>query len=103
MAQQPWVGGTPGTPSKHGGMVAEGPVSGGQQQPQRLQQQSREEVANLHLADLDPESARAAIQRLFDASVELEDPEFHVVGPLCKLSLEMVSMQSGTHVGWSPD
>ena len=52
---------------------------------------------------LNPESAQAAIQRLFDASIELEDPEFHVVGPLCKLSLEMVSMQSGTHVSWSPD
>lgn len=50
--------------------------------------------------DLDPDSVQAAIQRLFDASVILEDSAFHdFVGALCKLSLEMVSMQSGTDVG----
>ena len=52
------------------------------------------------LADLDPDSFQAAIQRLFDASVILEDSAFHgFVGALYKLSLEMVSMQCGTDVG----
>jgi len=49
---------------------------------------------------LTPDSVQAAIQRLFDASVILEDSAFHdLIGALCKLSLEMVSMQSGTDVG----
>jgi protein MON2 len=95
----PNTGATSGTPIKRGGTLVEG---GGQQQLQQLQQQSRQQAVHPLLADLDPESVQAAIQRLFDASVILEDSAFHdFVGALCKLSLEMVSMQSGTDVGTS--
>jgi hypothetical protein len=49
---------------------------------------------------VDPEGAQAAIRRLFDASVMLDDSVFHdFIGTLCKLSMEMVSMQSGIEVG----
>jgi len=97
----PSTGVTSGTPSKRGGPPAEGPAGGGQQHPQYQQQQSRQQAAHPLLADLDPDSVQAAIQRLFDASVILEDSAFHdFVSALCKLSLEMVSMQSGTNVGF---
>jgi hypothetical protein len=57
---------------------------------------------HLRFADLDPESVPAAIQRLFDASMILEGSAFHdFVGALCKLGLEMVSMQSDTDVDTS--
>ncbi|KAF8639344.1 hypothetical protein AX17_001563 [Amanita inopinata Kibby_2008] len=47
------------------------------------------------LSDLDPETLQAAVQRLFDASKNLEDLAFKdFVNALCKLSFEMVSMQS---------
>ncbi|KAL0948488.1 hypothetical protein HGRIS_011055 [Hohenbuehelia grisea] len=46
-------------------------------------------------ADLDPEALHASIQRLFDASKNLEDGAFtHFIRALCKLSGEMVGMQS---------
>jgi hypothetical protein len=52
------------------------------------------------LADIDSESVQAAIQRLFDAHIMPGDSAFcDLVGALCKLSLEMVSMQSGVDVG----
>ena len=74
-------------------MPAEGLACGRQRQQQ---QQSRQQAAHLLLADLDPESVPAAIQRLFNASVVLDDLAFHgFVGAFCKLSLEMISMQSG--------
>jgi len=83
------------------GMPAEGLSGGVQQQLQYQQQQLRQQAAHPLLADLDPDSVQAAIQRLFDASVILEDSVFHdFIGVLCKLSLEMVSMQSGTNVGF---
>ena len=100
----PHTGATSGTPSKRGAL-AEGQAGGGQhqlqqQQQQQQQQQSRQQVAHPLLADLDPESVQAAIQRLFDASIILEDSAFHdFVSALCKLSSEMVSMQSGTNGG----
>lgn len=48
------------------------------------------------LAELDPDSVQNAIQRLFDTSKNLEDEAFrHFVNALCKLSGEMVVMQSG--------
>jgi hypothetical protein len=48
------------------------------------------------LAELDPDSVQNVIQRLFDTSKNLEDDEFrHFVNALCKLSSEMVVMQSG--------
>ncbi|KAH9940033.1 uncharacterized protein BXZ73DRAFT_43028 [Epithele typhae] len=47
------------------------------------------------LADLDPDSLQHAMQRLFDASKNLEDPAFSdFVRALCKLSAAMVGMQS---------
>ena len=47
------------------------------------------------LTELDPDNVQNAIQRLFDASKNLEDDAFrHFVNALCKLSSEMV-MQSG--------
>ena len=49
------------------------------------------------LADLDPESLHHAIQRLFDASKNLEDEAFcDFVKALCKLSAAMIGMQSDT-------
>ena len=81
-----------GTPSKRG-MQSEGQV-------EQQQQQRHQAPAHPLLADVDSESVQAAIQRLFDASVMLEDTAFHdFVGALCKLSCEMVSMQSGVDVG----
>lgn len=48
------------------------------------------------LTELDPENVQNAIQRLFDTSKNLEDGAFsHFVNALCKLSSEMVVMQSG--------
>ncbi|PFH47539.1 hypothetical protein AMATHDRAFT_151886 [Amanita thiersii Skay4041] len=47
------------------------------------------------LSDLDSETIQLAIQRLFDASKNLEDVAFKdFINALCKLSFEMVSMQS---------
>lgn len=47
------------------------------------------------LMDIDSESVLAAVQRLFDASKNLEDSAFQdFVTALCKLSSEMVGMQS---------
>lgn len=82
-----------GTPSKRGGTQIEGQV-------EQQQQQRHQAATHLLLTDVDSESVQAAIQRLFDASVMLEDSAFHdFVGALCKLSCEMVSMQSGVDVG----
>ncbi|KAJ7842842.1 hypothetical protein B0H14DRAFT_3868774 [Mycena olivaceomarginata] len=47
------------------------------------------------LSDLEPEALQGAIQRLFDASKNLEDDAFrHFINALCKLSAEMVGMQT---------
>ncbi|KAF8345051.1 hypothetical protein F5887DRAFT_1282803 [Amanita rubescens] len=47
------------------------------------------------LSDLDSETLQAAIQRLFDASKNLEDTAFKdFINALCRLSFEMISMQS---------
>lgn len=47
------------------------------------------------LADVDPDNVQLAIQRLFDASKNLEDTAFQdFVNALCKLSSEMIGMQS---------
>lgn len=81
-----------GTSSKRGGAHFEGQTG----------QQLRQQAVHPLLVDLDSESVQAAIQRLFDASVMLEDSAFHdFIGALCKLSSEMVSMQSGVGVGSS--
>ncbi|KAI6131100.1 hypothetical protein EDD16DRAFT_1822615 [Pisolithus croceorrhizus] len=50
------------------------------------------------LVDTDPESIQLAIQRLFEASKILEDSAFQdFVRALCRLSSEMVGMQSDTN------
>lgn len=47
------------------------------------------------LSDLDAEALQTAIQRLFDASKNLEDDAFrHFISALCRLSAEMVGMQT---------
>lgn len=47
------------------------------------------------LADIDPDNVQLAIQRLFEASKNLEDAAFQdFVNALCKLSSEMIGMQS---------
>ncbi|KAJ3930574.1 MAG: hypothetical protein NXY57DRAFT_300956 [Lentinula lateritia] len=54
------------------------------------------------LSDLDPEMMLTAIQRLFDASKNLEDGAFKFfTDALCKLSAEMIGMQTGTADGLS--
>lgn len=50
------------------------------------------------LVDTDPESIQLAIQRLFEVSKNLEDSAFQdFVRALCRLSSEMVGMQSDTN------
>ncbi|KAH7877662.1 thaumatin family-domain-containing protein [Lentinula edodes] len=52
------------------------------------------------LSDLDPEMMLTAIQRLFNASKNLEDGAFKFfTDALCKLSAEMIGMQTGTADG----
>jgi hypothetical protein len=47
------------------------------------------------LSDLEPEALQVAIQSLFDASKNLEDDAFrHFINALCRLSAEMVGMQT---------
>ncbi|KAI9435094.1 hypothetical protein H4582DRAFT_1817945 [Lactarius indigo] len=89
------AGAAGGTPSKR--VVSQ---ADGQQSLQHQQQlTSRQQAAHPLLADVDSESVQAAIQRLFDSSKVLEDDAFHdFVGALCKLSVEMVNMQSGIGV-----
>lgn len=49
------------------------------------------------LADLDADTLQTSIHRLFDASKNLEDSAFtHFINALCRLSSEMVEMQSGS-------
>jgi hypothetical protein len=95
------VGPAAGTPSKR--MLSSAAAASAQAQGHAgagQQQQPRQQAAHPLLVDVDSESVQAAIQRLFDASVMLDDPAFHdFVGALCKLSLEMVNMQSGADVG----
>ncbi|KAG6888448.1 hypothetical protein C0992_008477 [Termitomyces sp. T32_za158] len=56
------------------------------------------------LSDLDPETLQMAIQRLFDASKNLEDSAYkHFINALCRLSAEMVEMQSGGEVTLTTD
>ncbi|KAF8879578.1 guanine nucleotide exchange factor in Golgi transport N-terminal-domain-containing protein [Infundibulicybe gibba] len=49
------------------------------------------------LIDLEPDALQTAIQRLFEASKNLEDPAFkYFIDALCRLSSEMVGMQNGS-------
>ncbi|KII84914.1 hypothetical protein PLICRDRAFT_179240 [Plicaturopsis crispa FD-325 SS-3] len=67
-----------------GGMSASHGAAGAQGQTQR----------HPLLSDLDPESVQNAIQRLFDASKNMEDSAFKdFINALCRLSGEMVGMQ----------
>ena len=71
------------------------------EQQQRLQRQRRQRQQQRHqtaahplLADVDSKSVQAAIPRLFDASIMLEDCAFrHFVGALRKL-------EDGQHAEW---
>ena len=64
------------------------------------QQQQRRAAVHPLFADVDSEGVQAAIQRLIDASILLEDSRFRdFVVILCKLSWEIVSMRSGVDVG----
>lgn len=48
------------------------------------------------LSDVDGDSVQRALQRLFDSSKNMDDLAFHdFVAALCKLSAEMINMQSG--------
>lgn len=74
-----------------------GPAASGANPGQSAQQQGPRHSL---LSDLDTDSVQHAIQRLFDASKNLEDPAFQdFVGALCKLSSEMVGMQSDAGKG----
>jgi hypothetical protein len=66
---------------------------------ERQQQRHHQGAAQPLFADVDSDSVQAAIQRLFDRSIMLEDSMFcDFFGASCK-SLEMVSIQSGIDVG----
>ncbi|KAH9018228.1 hypothetical protein EDB83DRAFT_2528502 [Lactarius deliciosus] len=94
------VGAAGATPGKRVVFQADGQQSL-QQQQQRppSRQQAANPPSHPLLADIDSECVQAAIQRLFDSSKVLEDDVFHnFIGALCKLSVEMVSMQSGIGV-----
>ncbi len=85
------VGAAATTPAKR--VAAQADAQSSQRPP------SRQQAAHPLLVDVDSESVQAAVQRLFDSSKVLEDEAFHdFVGALCKLSVEMVSMQSGIGV-----
>jgi hypothetical protein len=52
------------------------------------------------LTDIDPETMQSGIQRLFDASKNLEDSAFRdFVNALCRLSGEMIGMQTASLSG----
>ena len=78
---------SPGGPGSRS-MSGSGPASPG---PNAQQAGPRHPL----LSDLDADSVQNSIQRLFDASKNLEDSAFQdFVNALCKLSSEMVGMQS---------
>lgn len=87
--------------SGHGGRRAPG-GAGGVSLPSRAVSMSSSLSASSNsgpkhplLSDLDVETMLLAIQRLFDASKNLDDPSFkEFLDALCKLSSEMVGMQS---------
>ncbi len=69
--------------------------SAGSPQPSAPQPPSSPTPRHPLLVDLDPDSVLHAIQRLFDASKNLEDEAFcDFVKALCKLSAAMIGMQS---------
>ncbi|CDO76858.1 hypothetical protein BN946_scf185033.g55 [Trametes cinnabarina] len=66
-------------------------ATSGANQPPSQTSQARHPL----LADLDPDNLQHAIQRLFDASKNLDDDAFRdFVNALCKLSAAMIGMQS---------
>jgi hypothetical protein len=83
-----------GPPGGHMSSSANPPSPGGKllSGPGSLQQPSPRHPL---LSDLDTDSLQLGIQRLFDASKNLEDSAFKdFVNALCKLSSEMVGMQT---------
>ncbi|KAK0441196.1 uncharacterized protein EV420DRAFT_1650111 [Desarmillaria tabescens] len=89
-----WKGGPQGTPSKrhpfgHSQGSRSMSVSGVQPLPHPTPPR------HPLLSDLDSETLQNGIQRLFDASKNLDDVAFkHFIDALCRLSAEMVDMQS---------
>lgn len=82
----------PGTGSAITSRSVSAPISGQSSSPQPQQQQ---QLRHPLLADLDAESLQHIVQRLFDASKNLDDHAFHdFVVALCRLSSVMVGMQS---------
>lgn len=83
-------------------VAGSGPTSQGTGAGQGAQQQQG--PRHPMLSDLDAESVQNAIQRLFDASKNLEDSAFQdFVGALCKLSSEMIRMQSDVGIAVAGD
>ncbi|KAI0690366.1 hypothetical protein BC835DRAFT_1365030 [Cytidiella melzeri] len=88
------------TPSKRnslgpGNFPAARSVSSSSGRPlSHINAQSHQQSRHPMLADLDADSLELSIQRLFDASKNLDDGAFQdFVGALCKLSASMVGMQ----------
>lgn len=72
-----------------------GPFGGGGSAPGSRTVSGSGGARHALLSDLDSESLQTAIQRLFDASKNLEDDAFsHFINALCRLSAEMVGMQT---------
>ena len=99
------AGKPPQTPSKRASVVPPQPMARSVSTPVRSSTQSAggatpsasPQQPNRHplLADLDADSVLVTMQRLFDASKNMDDGSFHhFVAALCKLSAAMVGMQS---------
>lgn len=94
------TGPAPSTPSSRT-VSMPAPQSGNQlstpsgQRPTTPQPPQSGSGRNPMLSDLDTDALQNAIQRLFDASKNMDDKAFHdFVSSLCKLSAAMVGMQS---------
>ena len=87
----------PSTPSKRSSVLGtpQRSISVSGSAPAAPAQPPQQAIRHPLLSDLDVESVQLAIQRLFDASKNLEDAAFKdFVNALCRLSSEMVGMQS---------
>ncbi|KAI0795954.1 hypothetical protein C8Q75DRAFT_791099 [Abortiporus biennis] len=84
------------------GSQSSAPASAKSPTPQSAQSTGKEQPSQSSrhpmLADLDVDTLQVNIQRLFDASKNLDDSAFHdFVEALCKLSAVMVGMQTEAH------
>ena len=72
-----------------------GPPSKSSNAPANQQPEQGSSSRHMLLADADGDSVQRAMQRLFDSSKNMDDIAFHdFVTALCKLSAEMINMQS---------